>query len=87
MAVYLRTVSCGVALVELGRGDGTKVRVEVQDRDFWSSTVVSDAPGDAVEFVTGDFWEIEFSGRSSKCEWSRPLSRSRCCRFSASMPL
>ena len=50
-----------------------KVRVEVLDRDFWSSPPVSDALHEAVEFVTGDFWDFEFFGQPSTCQWSSPL--------------
>ena len=74
MAVYLvdRIVRRGTGRTRPWRRN-LKVRVEVHDRDFWSSLALSDALHEAVEFVTGDFWEIEFSGQRSVCEWSRPL--------------
>ncbi len=36
------------------------LKIEVLDRDFWNNSAVRDAIHEAVEFVSGDFWDVEF---------------------------
>ena len=37
------------------------LKINVLDAEFWSSSVVRDAIHEAVDFVSGDFWDIEFA--------------------------
>ena len=74
MAVYLvdRLVRRGTGYHRPWRRN-LNVTVEVLDCDFWRSQEVSDALHEAVEFVSGDFWDIRFSGQPSRRAWSRSL--------------
>lgn len=54
-------------------GRNLKVRVEVIDPDFWSGVEVLNALQQAAEFVSGDFWDFEFTGGSTRYEGTRPL--------------
>jgi hypothetical protein len=49
------------------------VRVEVLDPDFWGSPEVLNRLREAVEFVTGDFWDFEFTKGCSSYEGTSPL--------------
>ena len=47
------------------------LKVEVLDAGFWGKSEVRDAIREAVEFVSGDFWDIEFvQGTSPFCQTS-----------------
>lgn len=50
-----------------------KVRVEVLDPSFWNSPEVLDTLRETVEFVSGDFWEFEFTKGTNPYEASAPL--------------
>jgi 7-cyano-7-deazaguanine synthase in queuosine biosynthesis len=41
------------------------LRVSVLDQAFWNRPEVRDALGEAVDFVSGDFWDIDFAQDSS----------------------
>ena len=49
------------------------VRVEVLDPDFWGSPEIHDRLQEAVEFVSGDFWDFEFTRGRSSYEGTSPL--------------
>jgi 7-cyano-7-deazaguanine synthase in queuosine biosynthesis len=50
-----------------------QIRVDVLDADFWNNTEVGESLHETVEFLTGDFWDIRFSGQRSGSRWSKPL--------------
>jgi 7-cyano-7-deazaguanine synthase in queuosine biosynthesis len=50
-----------------------RVSVELLDPSFWTNPEVLDSIQDAVNFVSGDFWDFEFVSGSSQYEWTRPL--------------
>ncbi len=50
-----------------------KVRVDTLDPDFWNGREIVESLQQTVEFVSGDFWDFEFFGRSPRYEWNRPL--------------
>jgi F-type H+-transporting ATPase subunit beta len=45
------------------------LKVEVLQDSLWNRQDVRDALHDAVEFVTGDFWDIEFERDSQEYKW------------------
>jgi 7-cyano-7-deazaguanine synthase in queuosine biosynthesis len=47
----------------LGWGRAFELRVPVSDPDRWRSPTISDALSDALEFLTGDVWDISFVKR------------------------
>jgi len=49
------------------------VRVEVLDPEFWMSREILDRLQEAVEFVSGDFWDFEFTKGRSSYEGTSPL--------------
>ncbi len=54
------------------------LKVGVLDHSLWNRQVVRDCIHDALEFVTGDFWEIEFERDTQEYQWpSRFLSFSK----------
>jgi 7-cyano-7-deazaguanine synthase in queuosine biosynthesis len=49
------------------------LKVAVLDAGFWSQSEVRGAIQETVEFVSGDFWEVEFLQDSSPFSWTRRL--------------
>lgn len=45
------------------------VKVGVLDVDFWNNAELRDAIHDAVDFVSGDFWDIEFEHDPQNRKW------------------
>jgi len=45
------------------------LKVGVLDDDLWNRQAVRDCIHDALEFVTGDFWEIEFERDTQEYQW------------------
>ena len=50
-----------------------QVRIEVLDPGFWRSPQIASSLKQAVEFVSGDHWDIDFFGRPFRYEWAKPV--------------
>lgn len=61
---------------KLGWGRTFELKVPVSDPDRWKSPAVRDALIDALQFLTGDVWDITFVKRRKALE--TPRRRSSC---------
>ena len=60
-------------IIKSGWARNINLDVPVYDLEFWSSPAVADTLKTALEFLTGDFWNIEFSlNRTAFVPLSRP---------------
>ena len=50
-----------------------QVRIAVLDPHFWCSPEVASSLKQAVEFVSGDHWDIEFFGPPCRYEWAKSV--------------